>query len=40
MKADKENCFVVMDRTDYDTKMEAQFGDCDIDHLVENSPIL
>jgi len=37
-KADEGNCFVVMDRTDYDTKMEALLGDSDTYHLVDTSP--
>ena len=27
MKADKGNCFVVMDRSDYDSKMETLLND-------------
>jgi len=38
MKADKGTCFVVMDKTDYDTKMEALLVDCDTYHPVDKSP--
>ena len=38
MKADKGNCFVVMDKTDYDTKMEALLVDRDTYHPVDKSP--
>ena len=37
MKADKGNCFVVMDKLDYDTKMEALLGDR-VDRPVDKSP--
>ena len=38
MKADKRNCFVVMDKTDYDSKLQALLGDRDTYHLVCKSP--
>ena len=38
MKADKGNCFVVMDKMDYDTKMEALLGDRDTYRPVDKSP--
>ena len=38
MKADKGNCFVVMDKFDYDTKMEALLGDRDTYRPVDKSP--
>ena len=38
MKADKGNCFVVVDKTDYDTKMEALLVDRDTYHPVDKSP--
>ena len=38
MKADKGNCFVVMDKIDYDTKMEALLGDRDTYRPVDKSP--
>lgn len=34
MKVDKGNCFVVMDRLDYDNKMEILFNDRFIYELV------
>ena len=37
MKADKGNCFVVMDKLDYDTKMEALLGDRDTYRLLDKS---
>ena len=38
MKADKGNCFVVMDRSDYDTKMEGSLSDQDTYEKVNKSP--
>ena len=38
MKADKGNCFVVMDRTDYDSKMETLLSDRDTYQPVLKSP--
>ena len=38
MKADKGNCFVVMDKMDYDTKMEALLDDRDTYLPVDKSP--
>ncbi|XP_068691539.1 uncharacterized protein [Montipora foliosa] len=37
-KADKGNCFVVLDRSDYDTKMEALLSDPDTYQQVYKSP--
>lgn len=37
-KADKGNCFVVMDRTDYDSKMETLLSDPDTYQPVHKSP--
>ena len=37
-KADKGNCFVVMDRTDYDSKMETLLGDRDTYQPVHKAP--
>lgn len=34
MKADKGNCFVVMDKLDYDNKMEVLFNDRNIYEFV------
>lgn len=38
MKADKGNCFVVIDRTDYNEKMEALLSDQLTYKLVQKSP--
>ena len=38
MKADKGNCFVVLDRTDYDDKMESLLSDRSTYQLVQKSP--
>ena len=38
MKADKGNCFVVMDRSDYDNKMETLLNDRSTYELVSTSP--
>ena len=38
MKADKGNCFVVMDRSDYNEKMEALLGDHLTYQLIQKSP--
>ena len=38
MKADKGNCFVVLDRTDYDEKMDTLLGDRSTYQLVQKSP--
>ena len=38
MKADKGNCFVVMEKMDYDTKMEAVLGDRDTYRPDDKSP--
>ncbi len=38
MKADKGNCFVVMDRSDYDAKMEGLLSDQDTYEKVNKSP--
>ncbi|XP_068749247.1 uncharacterized protein [Montipora capricornis] len=37
IKADKGNCFIVMDKTEYDSKLEALLGDHDTYHLVYKS---
>ena len=38
MKADKGNCFVVMDRSDYDNKMETLLNDRSTYEVVSTSP--
>ena len=38
MKADKGNCFVVSDRTDYDEKLNTLLGDRSTYQLVQKSP--
>ena len=38
MKADKGNCFVVMDRPDYDNKMETLLNDRSTYEVVSTSP--
>jgi len=38
MKADKGNCFVFMDRSDYNEKMEASLSDHLTNQLVQKSP--
>ena len=38
MKADKGNCFVVMDRIQYDTKLEALLNDRDTYEVVTKPP--
>ena len=38
MKADKGNCFVVMDRSDYDNKMETLLSDRSTYEIVSTSP--
>ena len=38
MKADKGNCFVVMDKSDYDNKMEALLNDRNTYELVSTAP--
>ena len=38
MKADKGNCFVVTDRTDYDEKMESLLSDKDTYEEIPRSP--
>ena len=38
MKADKGNCFVVLDREDYDNKMESLLADRNTYELITSSP--
>jgi len=38
MKADKGNCFVLMDRSDYDNKMETLLNDRNTYELVATAP--
>ena len=38
MKADKGNCFLVMDRSDYDNKMETLLNDRSTYEVVSTSP--